>query len=463
MSRKRTIGIMGVALVCMFLMMTGHFLSKEKVCKVLDGRGKVIAKITYKDQIIHYDCKDGYEAYIDLAFKEAFAIVGKQEGLNKQEIYRKLINGEMCIKTAFQQETAEALIKTCGEETSLISNRKIMEKAAAVSDIEGHLLACYSYSFTEPSRNYIIYPTYAGSTIKPVSVYSPAIDDNTICWSSLYQDSAYYQITNENGEKEDWPVNTHPYSNTMWTVQEALQKSNNAIAVKVLKDHGVEKTCEFLQNEFGMNTQEENEAIAEKGEDSVLSNLALGYLEEGVTMQEMMGAYQTFANGGTYMKMHTVTGIESRQGDIFYKEEVKLKQVFSSDTAYIMNRMMKTVVEEGGTGEAAGIEGMDICGKTGTSDDFRDNWFIGMTPEYVCAVWYENRGGLSGNETAVVFREIVEKLKHNRDVVYPVPEHIVKKYYCCKTGLLAGENCEEQKEGYYKEESLPCYCVHKDS
>ena len=450
MNIKRMAGITGVVLACGILAAVGRSLSKEKKCQVLDEEGTIIAEIIYQDQAVHYDCKEGYEAYADLAYREAAAIMKERDDVELSEAYGKLAEEEMRIRTSFRTDTAEGLLQACKEDKDSVFGGQAMEKAAAVSDTNGHLLACYSQSMAEPFRNYVMYPTYAGSTIKPVSVYGPAIEDHKICWSSLYLDNAYYQITGEDKEKTDWPVNSYPYSNTLWTVQEALQKSNNAIAVKVLKDYGVEKSCKFLQNEFEIGTEEEQKRILEKGEDSVLSNLALGYLEEGVTMQEMMGAYQTFANGGLYTKIHTVTDMETGAGESYYHEESEARQVFGADTAYIMNRMLKTVVEEGGTGRSAAVEGLDICGKTGTSDDFKDNWFIGMTPEYVCAVWYEFRGGMAGNESASVFRKIMENLKHDKEAAYPASENVEKGGYCLKTGLLANEYCKEQKQGYYR-------------
>lgn len=459
MRRKQMIGIAIVTLACGVLAVVGGTLSREKKCKLFAADGALIGEIVYQNKEVRYECEEGYESYVELTCREAAAILCEREGLVESEALGRLAEKEMCIRTAFRQDVAEGLGKACEEESVLTFNKLAPERAAAVSDTEGHILACYSRSRTDSFRNYVTYPTYAGSTIKPVSVYAPAVDDNIISWSSLYEDSAYYQITDESGEKKDWPVNTHPYSYTMWTVQEALQKSNNAIAVKVLKDYGVKKSCQFLQDEFGIGTKTELESLREKGEDSVLSNLGLGYLEEGVTIQEMMGAYQTFSNGGIYTAMHTVMSMEDKSGDIFYQEETQNRQVFAADTAYIVNRMMKTVVEEGGTGKSAGVEGLDICGKTGTSDDFKDNWFIGMTPEYICAVWYEYRGGLSGNESAAVFRKVMENLEHDREAAYPVPDDIVEAFYCHETGLLANEYCKDQRMGYYRKENIPEKCV----
>lgn len=451
MNVKRIAGVAGTVLICVLLAAAGHILSAEKSGIITDEEGSTIARIIYNGHTVNYDCEDGYEAYIDLACREAAELIAEQENVEEDEAFRMIPEKEMHIKTALRQDVMNGLLQAVFE-------MPIPERASAVSDIKGHMLACYSYSLAEPSRNYITYPAYAGSTIKPLSVYGPAIEDDTVFWSKLYEDSAYYQITDENGRKADWPVNTEPYTNTMWTVQEALKKSNNAITVKILKEYGVEKSCKFIQDTLGVKTDEEQLSVLEKGEDSVLANIALGYLEEGVTMLNMLSGYQTFANGGYYIPMHTVMAVETGAGEEYYREKVEYDQVFSSETAYIMNRMLKSVVGKDGTGAEAEIEGLDICGKTGTSDGHKDNWFIGMTPEYVCAVWHEQTGMPEGNRADVIFREIMKNLKHSKGLSYPESQNVVDKMYCQRTGLIASEFCIEQHNGYYKKQHIPKKC-----
>ena len=84
-------------------------------------------------------------------------------------------------------------------------------------------------------------------------------------------------------------------------------------------------------------------------------------------------------------------------GSVYYESWDKSgKQVIVEETAYIMNRLLKEVVSKDGTGKAAALKNVEVCGKTGTSRDYKDNWFVGMTPEYSCTVWYERKkpGGL---------------------------------------------------------------------
>lgn len=451
MDVKRTAGVVSTVLICVSLAAAGHILSVEKSGVVTDEEGSTIARIMYNGHAVNYDCEDGYEAYIDLACREAAKLIAEKESVEEDEAFRMIAEDGLHIRTALRPDVMNGLLQAAFEMT-------VPERAAAVSDTKGHMLACYSQSLAEPSRNYVTYPAYAGSTVKPLSVYGPAIEDGTVFWSKLYEDSDYYQITDEAGRKTDWPVNTEPYTNTMWTVQEALKKSNNAITVKILKEYGVEKSCKFIQDKFGLKTDEEQLSILEKGEDSVLANIALGYLEEGVTMQDMLSGYQVFANGGYYIPVHTVIAVETRAGEEYYREKAEYGQVFSSETAYIMNRMLKSVVEEDGTGAEAEIEGLDICGKTGTSGGNKDNWFIGMTPEYVCAVWYEQPGIPEGNRADVVFREIMKNLEHSKELSYPESQNVVNEMYCQRTGLIANEFCMEQHTGYYKKQYVPKKC-----
>lgn len=467
MNRRRVLGVATVAAVCVLLACVGHVLSVEKTGIVTDIEGNVIARLVYDNRsngdqadvsrTVRYDCEDGYEAYVDLACREAAKILCEREGIREAEAFGMLVEEEMTVQTMLCPDVMGKLLDVCAGE-QMLPGILTSERAAAVGDTNGHILACYSHSLEDTSRNYVTYPTYAGSTIKSLSVYGPAVEDDVVCWSDLYLDSPYHRSINADGEEGVWPVNMSSYTDSMWTVQEALKKSNNAIAVKVLKDYGVGNSCRFLRESFGLKTEAEERVVREGEEDDVLSNLALGYLEAGITMRDLLGAYQTFANGGVYTPMHAVTAIQTGNGEEYYKEDSETTRVFSAETAYVMNRMLKTVVEEGGTGEAAFIEGLDICGKTGTSDESRDNWFVGMTPEYVCAVWYGLPGAGTKNESPAVFREIVVRMEHHEEIGYRKPGGVAEAAYCEKTGLLANEFCEERKTGYYKKQNVPEEC-----
>lgn len=455
MNKKRIIGIVGTLVVCVGIIIVGKTFSKEKSAVILDEDGRKIAELVYRDKEMFYVCEGGYESYTDLVCKEAVTYVKEKEGLTEREAQEKIVTEEMKISTYFDEKSFQSL-KTSYEKSDIINQKNF---GVGISDIHGCLKACYSFSKEGTSRNNLAVSTYAGSTIKPLTVYGPGIESGRICWSSMYMDSPYTKQLDEDGNLSDWPTNTKPYQNEMITVEEALKKSNNAVAVKILKDCGVENACEYLERKFGIDVEAEKEIMKTAGEDKVLSNIALGYLKHGVTIPQMLAAYGTFANGGVYYPTHAVKQIENSKDEIYYEKENQGRKVFSEETAFIMNRLLKKVVEEGGTGADAQMDVLDICGKTGTSEKFLNNWFVGMTPEYVCAVWYEgNQEWYLRNESVFIFKEIMENVSHDKALKYPEAPFVEKMEYCKKTGLLANEYCEEKADGFYSQKNVPARC-----
>lgn len=457
-NKQRIVGIVATLAVCAGIAVIGMTMGKEKAAVIMDSHGEEIAKLTYQEKEMLYSCKDGYESYIDLVCKEVVNLLEKQENCTKAEAQKKIVEEELQITTFFDKASFQILKETY--EKSPIANQK--NYAAGISDVQGHLKASYSFHEGEEERNNLLISTYAGSTIKPLTAYAPGIEEKKISWSTMYEDSPYTQYTDEDGNLSDWPINTKPYTNEMVTVEEALKESNNAVAVKALKDFGVEKACEYLEEKFRISVEAEKKIIQEEGEEKILGNLALGYLKGGVTIPQMISAYTAFANGGIVYPCRTVQQIQM-EGDRYYEKEADGISAFSEETAFIMNRLLKHVVEDGGTGKDAQVKGLDICGKTGTSTKFLNNWFIGITPQYVCAVWYEaDENSYMRNETVPIFRSIMEEMPNDLNKRFPEATHVEKRNYCKKTGLLATEYCEEQAEGYYHEDSIPIQCNCSD-
>ena len=454
MNRKRVIGIAVAVIGCAGIALAGTLLSEKKAVVILDAEETVIGKISYEEEQVVYDCDEAYRSYVDIVWKEAVEAVTEKERAKEETIKKEMVREEWVIRTRCNQELCEQIQQIYN------GNQDVDGKdfAVAVSDTKGHMIASYSNSRTIQNRNLVTEHTYAGSTMKPLSVYGPAIADDTIHWSSLFLDDAYMQITDKDGKVVGWPTNTEPYSKKLITVEEALAKSNNAVAVRVLKDVGAERICEFLKEEMSMELDVEIEKLKREGEDSVLSNLALGYLQNGISVQQMLENYQVFANGGKRYPLHTIVSVEDQNGKVFFRENEDEKRVFDEATAYVVNRLLKKVVEEG-TGIQAKIDEIDVCGKTGTSERYQDNWFIGMTPEYVCAVWYSDEEFLhESNEAVPVFKEIIQNLNCDEEVSYTIPEEVTEEAYCLETGLVANKSCQRTKMGYYKRSNMPEVC-----
>ncbi|CUP12163.1 penicillin-binding transpeptidase domain-containing protein [Dorea amylophila] len=455
MNKKRAVGIGIVGCVCVGIAIAGSRMENKENSVITDKEGKVIAELYYHDGKLQYQCDDKYDAYVDITCKDLLKIVEKKEHLSEKKAGKKIVADKMKIHTALEEKKLEAIQKG-HESAETISGDNF---AALVSDYTGKITACYSEG--ENGINYVDHATYAGSTIKPLSVYAPGIEHNQITWSSMCEDSPYTKVKDSDGNMTDWPQNTKPYTNQPVTVEQALKESNNAIAVKTLKLCGVEEACRFMDSDLQIATGKEQKIMQKEGEDSVLSNIALGYLKNGVTMRGLQSAYLMFGNGGKRYDLYTIEKVQVN-GSVYYESWDKSgKQVIAEETAYVMNRLLKEVVSKDGTGKAAALKNVEVCGKTGTSRDYKDNWFVGMTPEYSCTVWYEEKKpeAYIENESPVIFHNILKNMKIDTQKEFPDCKNVVKMKYCKKTGLIANEHCAETADGYYNVKNVPDVCT----
>lgn len=424
------------------LAVTGILLDKNSITHIYDQNGNELARMYVENKKLVYDCPDEFQSYMDLVAEELEQTIKEKEQSSrpgKTIDTKKILARRGFDVTVYYDPDAENVMQ---EQYQAQIPEGITKFASVLCDPQGHVLACISVG----DKNYVIQKTYAASTIKPLSVYGPAMEENIIHWGTTYMDEPVLTV---NGAP--WPSNVEPYTNRSTTVAEGLQKSLNTIAVQTLLDYGAEKSACFLQEQFGIDVTEELQTIKNDGEKEVLGNLGLGYLRAGVSVKDMAGYYQVFANGGTYHPA-TVLACVKYHGKIYMEDTDTSKRVFSEDTAYIMNRMMKLVVEKGGTAEKADIEEYDICGKTGTSEDDTDHWFIGMTPEYICATWYGSDGKKEEEKgiPAQYFSSVIPKLVTDTSVAYPVAANVVSCKICKETGLVATKSCDSFV-GYFKD------------
>lgn len=289
-----------------------------------------------------------------------------------------------------------------------------------------------------------------GSSIKPLSVYGPGIDTGKITEVTTVTDE---EITIGN---DKWkPKNSYRDFLGDMTVKEAVARSANIPAVKVLDMVGLSTSYGYLQNKFHLST------LVDK--DKNYSSLALGGLTQGVTVEEMAAAYGSFVNSGKYIKPHTYTRVADSSGQTILQNDSKPSQALSAAAAYITADLLYGVVNSSvGTGQSAAIDNMPTYGKTGTTDDDCDKWFVGFTPYYVGACWYGfdtpasiSAAGVSGNPTVTAWNLVMEKIhaKLNPKELGK-PSNVVEATVCEKTGLLAGNSCPSVT-GYFVEGTQP--------
>jgi penicillin-binding protein 1A len=301
-----------------------------------------------------------------------------------------------------------------------------------------------------------------GSTIKPLSVYGPALekskndDDTYIYWSTIQKDAPFMQV-----EGKGWPVNEGgSYSSRNVSLQYGLSRSLNTISARTLDKIGVDYSFEFLSENFHLST-------LDNIRDSDYGPLAIGSLTNGATVLDMTAAYAAYGNGGYYYEPYCYFKIEDSQGNIIInKEPEKTKtEAISESTSWLMNKLMQTVLTEG-TGTSYRLSGVQAYGKTGTTNDNKDRWFIGGTPNYIAATWYgydtpkEVHYYLSPNPAGTIWNLVMQKIYANLDSddydsKFPEYEGIVQRSYCPYCGKLRSGSGEY---GWYDVDNLPGYC-----
>ena len=293
-----------------------------------------------------------------------------------------------------------------------------------------------------------------GSSIKPLSVYAPALEAGLITPASVFDD---YPVQVLGGSA--WPLNNPQTYRGLVTVADALRVSSNPAAVRVLQMLGFENSFNFMQDNFHIDLEEGLEVNGEIKNDLGSSQLALGGLTNGVRVIDMAAAYSVFPRDGLYIESRTYIQVTRIAED--GTEEVILdntnrepEAVLSSETTYYINDMLKDVVTggNGATGTAAQISGMTVAGKTGSTNSNTDRWFVGYTPYYTAAVWVgysmPERIYASGNPAVTMWEKVMSQVHEgleNKD--FTQPDGLVTVQICRDSGLRASEACLNDPRG----------------
>lgn len=333
-------------------------------------------------------------------------------------------------------------------------------------------------------------PQIIGSTVKPLSVYSLAIENNVITYSTLLQDisgklpasalgSGPYGVDDGYDPEDDtvrWPHNYQEAgfgSGSYYPAWYAVQKSKNTIAVNVLSKVGIQKAYTQLSEKLHF--------VLDPVNDMAYSPLALGSITEGVTLVTLTAAYSMIGNGGLYYEPYLYSKVVDNEGRIVLSQNVVGERVISSDTAYITSRLMRTVVTDiYGTGSNAQLENIEVVGKTGTANDESTLCFVGVTPSYVAAyrISRDNHKPVYKGDgwriPASIWGSAMKVVTENDPPeVFVKDSGVIEEHYCPFTGFLADDKCYDAvaqalandpnsgltiQIGYYRKNGLPKVC-----
>ena len=278
-----------------------------------------------------------------------------------------------------------------------------------------------------------------GSAIKPISVYAPALDDGTINGASSIDD---YPVMVLNGSV--YPKNANGRYKGLTPLHTAIARSTNTCAVRVVQEYGTSRSYDFMTNKLGFTTLTSQDA-------QQVGNRGLGGLDRGVTTEEMAAAFAAFANEGIYTAPRTFIRVEDADGNVILENEAKASVAMKDTTAALMNSLLQEVVN-GGTGYEGRISGMHVAGKTGTTNNDQDRYFVGYTPYYSCAVWvgyvHNQRIIASGNPAASMWQKVMSRIHADlADKDFFSCSGLTYVKVCADSGLLATDNCAEDCRG----------------
>lgn len=399
--------------------------------------------------------------YVDCVIKTVLEDLQKM-GYTEKKAKSLLYGGGLKVYTAIDFDVQEAL------EDVYENYRKMPDEsvqgAMVVMNYEGRILGLVGgtgeYDGTLGLNRAIQSKRQPGSTIKPLSVYGPAIeksltDDNcNIYWSTLLPDKPLKKV---NGKM--WPTNQGgSYSGNNVTLQYGLSKSLNTISAQTLDIIGVDYSFDFITERFHIST-------LDSVRDCDYAPMATGSVTNGVIPLEMTAAFAAFGNGGQYYAPYCYYKIEDSLGNVIIQTDAEAtkEQALTEGSAWVMNKMLQTVMTSG-TGTSYRLSGIECFGKTGTTTDDKDRWFVGGTPEYVAAVWYgydqpkEIVYRLSANPSGTIWKTVMSEIydkKGTNKKSFPEFDGIVQKSYDSSNGKLA--RYSSGNSGWYDVNNLPGY------
>jgi penicillin-binding protein 1B len=284
-----------------------------------------------------------------------------------------------------------------------------------------------------------------GSTMKPLLVYAPAMELGLLQPGSIIAD-----VPLKLGEYE--PKNYGGGFDGLMSARHALKMSRNIPAVKTYVSMFDQRPISYLEK-MGFSSL--------RIEDGQAYSLSLGGMTNGVTVEENVNAYATFANSGQFIDAYMIEKIETNDGEVIYQHESEAVDVFTPQTAYLTIDIMRDVIR---SGTATSINrylsfNADWAGKTGTGQDYRDAWFVATNPNVTFGTWigydtpksmYGHYKGLSYSQRNLLLWSKLMNVAYESkpDLVAPkdsfnMPGGLVKRQYCALSGLLPSDICKE--------------------
>ena len=408
--------------------------------------------------------------FTEVVIEDVIRDLSKAYHLSRTAASQMLYNGGLSVYTTMDAKIQEAVEAYYANVENIPKSKEGVRASSSTVLIDpknGHLLAVAGDIGEKTSDRIFNLATQMlrspGSVIKPVSVYAPALEKDLITWASVFDDVPVSFMKNGNTYTA-WPKNNPRIYSGLTTVNTALMKSTNTVAVRVLKKLGENNSYRFLKS-LGITTlvEYEKSGNGKTFSDIAAAPLALGATTRGVSVREMTGAYTMLANGeGIHHDTVSYTKVYDKDGNLILSNEKEGTQAISKDTADIMTRLLKNVVTYGTASDMTLSRSVPVAGKTGTSNANSDRWFIGYTPDLLCGVWYGHKdardiGTHKINPAVTIFdglmsrlyaKNAAETITLNKKNKFPTSENVISALYCKDSGKAPAYACSHDLRGH---------------
>jgi len=290
-----------------------------------------------------------------------------------------------------------------------------------------------------------------GSAFKPI-IYAAALDKGYTAASVIVDSPVVFEDTQRDFVWKPRNYKEKFYGDTLF--REALVKSRNVVTIKILQDIGIDYVIDYARK-LGITSD-------------ISHDLSIALGSSGLSLLELVNAYSVFSNLGYLIEPVFITKIYDRDGNLLESSKLIRKKVIDMSTAYIMTSIMESVVKSG-TGRRIKALKRPVAGKTGTTNNLFDAWFLGYTPRYTTGVWVglDQEAPLGKSETgsraaSPIWLDYMQNaLKGKPARTFNVPEGIVFAKIDAKTGLLPIEESEKTIFECFKEGTIPTEYTQK--
>lgn len=418
------------------------------------------------------DVENIHSYYIDAVINDVIEDLMEQYGYSEAIASAYLYSGGLKIITCmnpFVQDTMEDVYETFsfeGEEDTIIPQSAMVVMDPDTGDVLGIVGGRGEKQDARGLNRATQSRRQCGSAIKPLSVYSVALDNGFITYGTVMDDvpleTSKADPNVAGSVNRVWPTNSPEGYQGLATVNYAVLRSLNTISARIVTEMGPKTSFDFLTQKLHFSTLVES-YTSQSGihyTDIALSPMAHGAMTFGVTVMDMCAGYTALANEGTYSAPRLYSSVTDSQGTIILEKNEYHENVMKISTAFIMTKMLEqATTNRYGTAYRLTINKgdnfptLEVAGKTGTTNDDRDRYFCGYTPYYVGATWfgYDNNKILSkysSNPAMQLWDEVMKRL-HQR--VYEEengyfenfvqPGDVIQATYCKDSGMLVGANC----------------------